>query len=140
MKITKYFYAAIFMVCLSIGLIPLAYADGSVSFTSDITPMMKARPFFERFITQSFTVADVGWGTRIDSPTIPHMGGARMGPYRFSAIWHSPKGDVPVTLIIDTNTQFFDANHREITGSDLRKATSIKETLDSIEIERPRVN
>ncbi|TKC80207.1 hypothetical protein FAZ69_29600 [Trinickia terrae] len=140
MMIGKYLSGAILTGCLGIGLIPFAYADGSVSFTADITPMMKARPFFERFITQSFTVADTGWGTRIDSPTMPHMGGARMGPYRFNAIWHSQKGDIPVTLIIDTNIKFFDANHREITGSDLRKATSIKETLDSIEIEPPRDN
>lgn len=115
----------------------LAQAEGTVSFLSDIVPVMKTRPSFENFITQSFSVVDAGWGVRINSPTMPHMGGARMGPYRFNAIWHSKKGDVPVTLLINTRTQFFDDRHKEIMGDDLRKATFIKETLDSIEVESP---
>lgn len=113
----------------------IAHADGTVSYSEVIDPILKDRPLFEDFIKQSFTVTDTGWGIRINSPTMPHMGGARMGPYRFQAIWHSPKGDVPVTLILDTKTRFFDNRHHEIVGSDLRKTTSIIETLDSIEIE-----
>ncbi|WP_143808852.1 hypothetical protein [Paraburkholderia susongensis] len=140
MGIGKYFIRAMIAASLGIGAAQFAYADGSVSFALDIIPMMKGRPIFEQFIAQSFSITDTGWGIRIDSPTIPHMGGARIGPYRFNAIWHSPKGDVPVTLIIDTKTQFFDAHHREITGDDLREATSITETLDSIEIESPKGN
>ncbi|WP_233809190.1 hypothetical protein [Paraburkholderia sp. HP33-1] len=140
MGITKYLSRAMIAGCLSTVPISFAYADGSVSFTSDIAPMMKGRPIFEQFITQSFSIADTGWGIRIDSPTMPNMGGARMGPYRFNAIWHSQKGDIPVTLIIDTKTQFFDIHHREIVGGDLRKTISIRETLDSIEIEPPKEN
>lgn len=116
----------------------LAYADGSVSFSTDIIPIMKSRPLFERFVTRSFSISDVGWGVRIDSPTMPHMGGARMGPYKFQAIWHSENGNIPITLLINTKTKFFDDKHNEIMGDDLRKTTSIKETLDSIEIEPPQ--
>ncbi|CAM2173737.1 conserved hypothetical protein [Paraburkholderia sacchari] len=116
----------------------IALADGSVSYSELIVPMFKDRPQFGDFIKQSFTVTDTGWGIRINSPTMPHMGGVRMGPYRFQATWHSPKGDVPVTLVIDTKAQFFDSRHREIVGADLRKTISITETLDSIEIEPPQ--
>jgi len=140
MSTGKYFLHVMLAGCLGVGEIPFAYADGSVSFTSDVIPMMKNRPIFEQFITQSFSITDTGWGIRINSPTMPHMGGARMGPYRFNAIWHSQKGDVPVTLIIDTKTQFFDTHHREIIGGDLRKTTSITETVDSIEVESPKGN
>lgn len=89
-------------------LVPTAYAEGAVSFNDNIVPMLKDRPQFKEFILQSFSVADTGWGVRIDSPTMPHMGGARMGPYRFQAIWHSPHGGTPITLVIDTKTEFFD--------------------------------
>ncbi|MGF6371231.1 hypothetical protein OKW40_003981 [Paraburkholderia sp. RAU6.4a] len=116
-------------------LVPTVYADGSISFNDYIVPMLKDRPQFKEFILQSFSVTDTGWGIRINSPTMPHMGGARMGPYRFQAIWHSPRGDTPVTLVIDTKTEFFDRHRRQITGSDLRGTTSITETLDSIEVE-----
>jgi hypothetical protein len=117
---------------------PVARADGSVSFAKDIAPILRSRPVFERFINQAFSVTDTGWGVRINSPTMPHMGGARMGPYRFSALWRSPSGDVPVTLVIDTQVRYFDVHHKEIKGSDLRRTVSIKETLDSIEVEPPQ--
>ncbi|MBC8746685.1 hypothetical protein OKW43_003360 [Paraburkholderia sp. WC7.3g] len=118
-------------------LVPIAYAEGAISFTDNIMPMLKDRPQFKEFILQSFSVTDTGWGVRVDSLTMPHMGGARMGPYRFQAIWHSPQGDTPVTLVIDTKTEFFDSHRRQITGSDLRRTTSITETLDCIEVEPP---
>ncbi|MFT4065767.1 hypothetical protein [Paraburkholderia sp.] len=122
---------------LSALLVSTACAEGAISFNDNIVPMLKDRQQFKEFISQSFSVTDTGWGVRIDSPTMPHMGGVRMGPYRFQAIWHSPHGDTPVTLVIDTKTEFFDSHRRKINGSDLRGATSITETLDSIEIEPP---
>jgi len=131
------FFSLIVKIFLIFMVSPLAYADGSVSFSSDIGPMLKGRPLFEQFIRQTFSIVDTGWGIRIDSPTMPKMGGARMGPYKFDAVWHSPSGDIPVTLVIDTKIQFFDARHKQIVGSDLRKTTSIEESLDSIEIEPP---
>jgi hypothetical protein len=118
-------------------LVTAARAEGSVSFSDDIMPMLEKRPQFERFIVQSFSVLDTGWGVRIDSPLLPHMGGVRTGPYRFQAVWHSAHGDVPVTLVIDTTIEYFDRRHRLITGDDLRDTTSILETLDSIEIDPP---
>jgi hypothetical protein len=117
---------------------PPAHADGSVSFEVDVVPILKSRPLFAQFIQQTFSVADAGWAVRIGGPTMPKMRGARIGPYRFQATWHAPQGDTPVTLVIDTKARFFDEHHREILGGDLRKATSIAETLNSIEIEPPR--
>jgi hypothetical protein len=131
-KVTPFHVAIFFTLWASV-----AHADGSVSFRENIEPMLKDRPQFEQFIVQSFSITDTGWGIRIDSPTMPHMGGARMGPYRFRAMWHGPHGDIPVTLVIDTKTRFFDSQRKEIKGDDLRDTRSITETLDSIEIEPP---
>ena len=115
-----------------------ARADGTVSFEQDVLPMIKARPAFEKFLLGTLKVTDAGSGTRISEQAMPHLGGARMGPYEFKATWHGPDGDVPVTLIIDTNTKFFDGAGREIRNGSLKQAVSVKETFDSIEIERPR--
>jgi len=116
-----------------------AYADGSVSFKADIAPFVNQRPFFADFIARSFTLTtDTGWGVRIDSPTMPDMSGARIGPYQFQAIWHSPKGDVPVTLIIDTDVKYFDAKGQEILSGDLTKTEKITESLSSVEVEPAR--
>jgi len=90
-------------------------------------------------IARSFTLTtDTGWGVRIDSPTMPDMSGARIGPYQFQAIWHSPKGDVPVTLIIDTDVKYFDAKGQEILSGDLTKTEKITESLSSVEVEPAR--
>lgn len=114
------------------------WADGTVSFETDILPMIRARPEFEKFLLGTLKVTDAGSGTRISEQAMPHLGGARMGPYEFRATWHSSNGDVPVTLIIDTNTKFFDRAGREIRNGSLKQAVSVKETFDSIEIEQPR--
>ena len=116
----------------------LVHADGSVSFAQDILPLMKERPTFERFIRETFKVTDTGWGVRIGNEAMPHLGGARMGPYQFQARWLSPAGEVPVTLVIDTEAHFFDRAGRDVTDGDLAQATSLKETFTSIEIEPPK--
>jgi hypothetical protein len=127
-----------FLVIASMLITPIAHADGSVSFKADVVPILKSRPLFEQFTQRTFSITDAGWAVRIDGPTMPKMGGARMGPYRFQAIWHDAQGDKPVTLVIDTKARFFDEHHREISGDDLRRTASIVETLDGIEIEPPR--
>lgn len=93
---------------------------------------------FERFVRETFKVTDTGWGVRIGNEAMPNLGGARMGPYQFQARWLSPAGEVPVTLVIDTDTHFFDRAGHDITDGDLRQASSIKETFTSIEIEPPK--
>ncbi|OMG70083.1 hypothetical protein BW685_28025 [Burkholderia ubonensis] len=115
-----------------------AWADGSVSFSADIRPLIKARPAFEKFIDETFDITDTGWGTRIGNEAMPHLGGARMGPYEFQAIWHGGAGNVPVTLVIDTDIKFLDGKGQEITDGQLENAFSLKETFSSIEIEPPK--
>ena len=115
-----------------------AWADGTVSFETDMLPMIKARPEFERFLLGTLKITDTGFGTRISDRAMPHLGGARMGPYKFEATWHGPNGDVPITLIIDTDTRFLDKAGREIKGSRLEQAFSLKETFSAVEIEPVR--
>jgi hypothetical protein len=66
------------------------------------------------------------------------MKGARIGPYEFQAIWHSAKGDVPVTLIIDTDIKYYDRHGHQITTNDLKPTVRIKEVFSSIEIDSPK--
>ena len=111
-----------------------ARADGTVSFESDIRPLLKAKPAFEKFVLGTLKIDDAGSGVRISEQAMPHLGGARMGPYEFRAVWHSAGGDVPVTLIVDTDIQFLDKAGREIVSDRLEQAVSLKETFGSIEI------
>ena len=86
----------------------------------------------------TFKITDTGWGTRISDQAMPHLGGARVGPYEFQAVWHGPAGDTPVTLIVDTDVKYYDRTGREISNGRLRQATKLKETFSAIEIEAPR--
>jgi hypothetical protein len=113
-------------------------ADGTVSFQSDILPMIKARPEFEKFLRGTLEIADTGIGTRISDQAMPHLGGTRMGPYMFQAKWHGANGDTPITLIVDTDIKFFDSDGREITNGRLERAVSLQETFSSMEVEAPR--
>ena len=115
-----------------------AQADDSVSFTADVLPLIKARPAFEKFIRDTFHITDTGSGVRIGNEATPHLGGARMGPYEFQAVWHSRHGDVPVTLVVDTDIRFFDRKGREIRNGQLKNATDLKETFSAIKIEPPK--
>jgi len=133
-----------YLIALSVisGLLCLAaapaWADGTVSFRAHIQPMIKARPEFEKFLLETFKISDDGLGTRISDQAMPHLGGARMGPYAFQATWRGANGDVPVTLIIDTDIKFFDGAGREIKSGRLKQAVSFQEIFNSVEIEPPR--
>jgi hypothetical protein len=111
-----------------------AWADGTVSFESDIRPLLKAKPAFEKFVLGTLKIDDAGSGVRISDQAMPHLGGARMGPYEFRAVWHSANGDVPVTLIVDTDIKFLDRAGREITNGSLKQAVKLTETFSAIEI------
>jgi hypothetical protein len=111
-----------------------AWADGTVSFESDIRPLLKAKPAFEKFVLGTLKIDDAGSGVRISDQAMPHLGGARMGPYEFRAVWHSADGDVPVTLIVDTDVKFLDKAGREIANGSLKQAVRLTETFSAIEI------
>ena len=112
-----------------------AYAEGSVFFEKDIVPILKTRPEFYRFIIANFKLSDDPYGIRISNEASPALGGARIGPYTVGATWHSPKGDVPIKLIINTKIKFYNKKGREI--DDIKRAVRYTETLDSIELEPP---
>lgn len=108
-----------------------------MSFHAQVLPMIKTRPEFARFLLETFKISDDGLGTRISDQAMPHLGGARIGPYAFQATWHGANGDVPVTLIIDTDIKFFDRAGREIKDGRLKKAVGFQESFSSLEIEPP---
>ncbi|SFO94058.1 hypothetical protein SAMN05216567_103415 [Variovorax sp. OK605] len=126
---------ALSVLCLAV--LP-AWADGTVSFKADVLPMLKAKPAFEKFLLGTLQVTDAGSGTRISDQAMPRLGGTRMGPYEFMATWHDASGDVPVTLIVQTNTRFLDSAGREIKTGSLKQAARLQETFDSIQIEPRR--
>ena len=123
---------AVLLVCCS----AFASAEGSVSFKADILPLMKDRPEFKAYILNSFKINDTGWGTRIDGPAMPDMGGARMGPYSFKATYNNGKSQVPVELVIDTDIKFFDKDGHVLDG-DLTQTVKLVETLSGIEVNPP---
>ena len=109
-----------------------------MSFHAQVLPMIKTRPEFARFLLETFEISDDGLGTRISDQAMPHLGGARIGPYAFQATWHGAKGDIPVTLIIGTDIKFFDRAGREIKNGRLNQAARFQEGFSSLEIEPPR--
>ena len=121
-------------LCVLAAALP-AWADGTVSFKSDVLPLLKAQPAFEKFLLGTLQIDDAGLGTRIADQAMPRLGGSRMGPYEFTATWHDANGaDVPVTLIVQTNTRFLDSAGREIRNGSLKQAARLQETFDSIQI------
>jgi hypothetical protein len=116
-----------------------AHAEGSVGFQEDIVPILKTKPVFMKFILDTFQIKHRGngWGIRIGNEAMPHLGGVRIGPYTFDATWHGPDGDTPITLVVNTNTKFFNRAGREIIDDSLAQAYSIKEALESIEVIEP---
>jgi len=93
-------------LCVLAAALP-AWADGTVSFKADVLPLLKAKPAFEKFLLGTLKIDDAGLGTRIADQAMSRLGGSRMGPYEFTATWHDANGaDVPVTLIVQTNTRF----------------------------------
>lgn len=115
-----------------------AWADGTVSFRAHILPMIKTKPELEKFLFETFKISDDGLGTRISDQAMPHLGGARTGPYAFQVTWQGTEGDTPVTLIIDTDIKFFDRAGREIKNGRLKQAVSFQESFSSLDIEPPR--
>jgi hypothetical protein len=121
-------------LCVLAAALP-AWADGTVSFKSDVLPLLKAQPAFEKFLLGTLQIDDAGLGTRIADQAMPRLGGSRMGPYEFTATWHDANGnEVPVTLIVQTNTRFLDSAGREIRNGSLKRAARLQETFDSIQI------
>lgn len=123
---------------LLLGLAATAQAEGTVDFKDDVLPMLNHQPVFARFLLGTFSIDDTGWGVRIGEQAMPRLGGARMGPYRFQARWHSGQGDEPVTLVIETTVKFYDREGREVRDGDLRRAAKLIEEFDSIKVKPPR--
>lgn len=98
---------------------------------------MKDRPLLVRFLGEALAIDAVGDGTPIGGAEMPELGGSRIGPYRFAAIWHSAKGDVPVAVIFNTSAHFYDAGGKAITTGSMKAAVEIKETFVGMEIEAP---
>ena len=100
--------------------------------------MLNERPLFRQFILESLRVEDGGLATRISEQASPRLGGSRVGPYEFKALWRRPEGDIPVTLIIDTEIKFYDSAGKQIQDGRIRRAVRLQESLSAIEIEPPR--
>jgi len=110
---------------------------GSTSFNETIVPLLNTRPAFKKFVLCNFKIVSDPQGTRIGDVTMPHLGGAVMGPYSMWANWQGPNGPVKVILTINTAITFFDKQGRPIRGSNLRPAVRFQEKFDSVEVDSP---
>lgn len=113
------------------------FADGSVDFEQQILPLINQRPFFAKFLSQTFEFEKDAIGVTIGADVSPKLALTRVGPYRICAKLRSPPGgdSCSVQVVIDTNTRFFDQNGKEVDGP--QGAQSVKEDFYAIEVNPP---
>ena len=121
-------------IFFSLLLLPLtSIADGSVNFKDHLVPILQKKPLLLRFVQETFTLDGDPTGVRIANEAAPGLGGTRLGPYAIPVIWHSAKGDVRAVLTLNTTATFYDG-HGHVLGDDIRGATSVSESPDSISL------
>ena len=99
-----------------------AAGDGSVDWR-DVEPLLESQPSVRAVVLDTFEVGATGMATRVGSHQ-PHLGGARLGPYRFAAVRKSDR--IRLLLTICTWPTFFDASGNPAAFED---AASFKERL-----------
>ena len=98
-------------------------ADGSVDW-SDVEPLLSDHPAVRALLVSSLEISPTGMAARIAHQQ-PHLGGARIGPYRFHVHRKSTPRE-PLQLTICTVPTFFDTRGIPTTWE---VAASFKERL-----------
>ena len=98
-------------------------ADGSVDW-SDVEPLLTDHPAVRALLISSLEISSTGMAARFGNHQ-PHLGGGRIGPYRFQVHRKSARRE-PLLLTICTVPAFFDTRGRPTTWE---LAASFKERL-----------
>ena len=107
------------------------HAGGSFTFNDQLLPLLKQKPELMEYLMSTLDIEAHGLAGRIGSMVNPHLGGARVGPYRLRAKPKGQKGDYTLELIFHTKWQFLDSNGEP---ADLTSGVRVVETLTSVEI------
>ena len=100
-----------------------ALAGGSVTW-SDIEPLFSEHPAVRSLLTSSLEISPTGVASRFGHHQ-PHLGGRRIGPYRFQVHRKSAERE-PLLLTVCTVPAFFDSSGNPTTWE---VASSFKERL-----------
>ncbi len=111
-----------------------AKAEGTISFRKHVWPIMQQKEFFAKYLDDIFIFGNDAVAIRIGGNVAPHLGGARIGPYQVRVRAKNDESKEAV-MVIYTRIDFIDKRGRKT--DDMRKAVSVKETFDSIELEEP---
>lgn len=119
-------------------LFPLhAYAEGSVSFRDDVSPLLAPKPALAKKL-DGLTLDATGEGLRIGWRVCPALAGQRVGPYEFTA---TDAGGARLQVLFHTRDRFLDASGTVIAqyldglpvyGDDLSAAVKVDEELEDI--------
>jgi Ran GTPase-activating protein (RanGAP) involved in mRNA processing and transport len=104
-------------ICLGAGTVGLG----------EVESLLQQKPAIRNFLVSTLdmdptVMAAVRFGSHI-----PHLGGARMGPYMVQVRPKSPKDAPPLELVICTDARFFDASGNRT--DDEMKAVRLEEKL-----------
>lgn len=97
----------LFLSLILVTLAPKANANGSVSFTEEVLPLLAEHPEITDPLLDDLDIDEIGRAVRIGPHACPVLAGVRVSPYIFLAQKREPSfGRYRVTIL--TNVDFFD--------------------------------
>lgn len=133
-----------FALLLSLWFVPsLTFADGTVRFSEDVLPLLKANPQLSEPLLRQFEIEEWGTAQRIGYRACPALAGKRLPPYVFRA--KARAGDqAEYTLVVNSNVDFYGPEENLVyqirdglpddNDEHLAEAVSLREAVSSIEL------
>jgi len=127
----KYLVSAAIGIVLQSGVVP-AFADGTLDFVQGVQPLLMQRPYFARFLLDTFDFDQSAQAVTVGRDVNPVLAGQRIGPYTVFAKKKGTSGPYTIAVVIDTNLHFLDAKGVEL--DDPQHAVTVKEDFYAVEI------
>jgi len=112
--------------------IPACFAGGTVDFEEYVHPIMMKRPFFAKFVLDTFDLDKSASAVTIGREINQKLAGYRIGPYTVLAKKKGVPGPYTMEVTIDTNVHFYDKKGHELDGPE--NAKTVKEEFYAIEV------
>jgi len=106
-------------------------AGGSVSL-GEVDPLLRQAPAIRDFLLSSLELDDTAMAAVRFGSHLPHLGGARMGPYMIRARPKASKDTSPLELVLCTDVRFFDEAGHVV--EDETRAARLEEKLSAVMI------
>ncbi len=117
----------------ALGTVPPAYADGTVTLSDTIMPLMEQRPLFAGILLDTFDFSTQASAVTIGANVNPKLAASRIGPYTLLAKRKGTPGPFTIEVVINTDQHFLDDTGHET--DDVAKAVAVRESFASIEID-----